>query len=374
MINPSSHGGLVIRKQALIPAAKSHPAAVPSLRLKDLAATLGLSQSTVSRALNGAGDQYRISPGTQKRILEAAEQFNYAPNALAQQLRQKRSYTMGVIVPEISEGYAAAVLSGIEDALFQEKFFYFVVSHRHQPDLLREYPRILLARSVEGLIVVDTPLYEEFPVPVVSVSGHQKHKSMIAIELDHLSAARSALTHLLDLGHRKIAFIKGQDFSSDTELRWKSIRRICAELFLPIDSTLVVQLEGNSAGSEPGYAATCKLLARGKIFTALFAFNDLSAIGAMTALHEHGFQIPSDISIVGFDDIPAAATVRPSLTTVRQPLHNMGNIAAIEALRLIQGAKTTYPKKFNTKSIQVQPIFVERESTTQAPTVARHKR
>lgn len=281
---------------------------------------------------------------------------------------------MGVIVPEISEGYAAAVLSGIEDALLQEKFFYFVVSHRHQSDLLRAYPRMLLARSIEGLIVVDTPLNEELPIPVVSVSGQQKHSGMITIELNHLTAVRYALTHLRELGHKKVAFIKGQSFSSDTELRWKSILKISAELKMAIDSKLVVQLEGNSAGSEPGYMATCKLLARKKEFTALFAFNDISAIGAMTALHEHGFRIPDDISIVGFDDIPAAATVRPSLTTVRQPLHNMGKIAANEALRLIQEKNVNAPKEVSKQSIQVEPFFVKRQSTAQASPAIWRKR
>lgn len=333
------------------------------MRLKELAAHLGLSQSTVSRVLNQAGDQYRIAPQTQKRILEAAEALNYAPNALAQQLRQKRSFTMGVMVPEISEGYAAAVLGGIEDVLLQENFFYFVVSHRHQPTLLQEYPRMLLARSVEGLIAIDTPLTEELPIPVVSVSGHQKLKGVVSIELDHLKAAHYALTHLVELGHRKIAFIKGQSFSSDTAPRWKSIQKVSAELGIYLDPKLVVQLEENLAGSEPGYRATLQLLSRKKDFTAIFSFNDVSAIGAITALHEHGLHVPRDISIVGFDDIPSATTIHPALTTVRQPLHNMGTIAATEALRLIQEKHKKSSGSMGFRSIPVTPLFIPRKSS-----------
>ena len=330
-----------------------------SVKLKDLAAHLGLSQSTVSRVMNDAGDEYRIAPETQKRILQAAALFNYEPNAVARQLRNKRSFTVGVIVPEISEGYASAVLGGIEDALLQEKYFYFVVSHRHRPDLLKGYPRLLLSRAVEGIIAVDTPIDEDLPVPVVAVSSHKHRKGVVTIELDHLTAVRYALNHLSALGHKRIAFIKGQSFSSDTASRWNAIRKVCAELRIPIDPQLVVQLEGTQPGSEPGLQATRALIARRKPFTAIFAFNDVSAMGAIAALHEAGLHVPRDVSVVGFDDIPAAATIRPSLTTVRQPLYDMGSTAAVHLLRIIRdGNSASAPQ-----SILVTPTFMQRHST-----------
>lgn len=330
-----------------------------SVKLKDLAAHLGLSQSTVSRVMNDAGDEYRIAPETQKRILQAAALFNYEPNAVARQLRNKRSFTVGVMVPEISEGYASAVLGGIEDALLQEKYFYFVVSHRHRPELLKGYPHLLLSRAVEGIIAVDTPMEENISVPVVAVSSHQHRKGIVTIQLDHLTAARYALNHLSALGHRRIAFIKGQSFSSDTAARWNAIRKVCAELEISIDPQLVVQLEGIVPGAEPGHQATRTLLARNKPFTAIFSFNDVSALGAISALHEAGLHVPRDVSVVGFDDIPAAATVRPGLTTVRQPLYDMGSTAAVHLLRLIrEGNASTAPQ-----SILVMPTFVQRHST-----------
>jgi len=267
-----------------------------------------------------------------------------------------------VMVPEISEGYSAMVLGGIEDTLLQEEFFYFVVSHRHRAELLAGYPRLLLSRSVEGIIAVDTPIGEPLSVPVVSVSGHRHGRGLLAIELDHLTAAQFALSHLRDLGHRRIAFIKGQTFSSDTRPRWDAIRRMSAQLGLRIHPELVVQLEGTEPGSRPGYDAAQRLLARGQRFTAVFAFNDASAMGAITALHEKGLHVPRDVSVVGFDDIPSAATMHPGLTTVHQPLREMGQTAAASLLRLIRNGAGAAQQP----AILVAPTFVKRHSTGKA--------
>jgi DNA-binding LacI/PurR family transcriptional regulator len=184
--------------------------------------------------MNDSAAEYRIAADTQQRVLEAAASLNYEPNAFARGLRKKRSFTLGVMVPEISEGYAATVLAGIGESLLQEKYFYFVVSHRHRPELLRSYPRLLLSRAVEGIIAVDTPVREELPVPIIAVSGNSRKNGILTIELDHETAARYALSHLFDLGHRKIAFIKGQSFSADTSARWAGIRKACSALGIRI--------------------------------------------------------------------------------------------------------------------------------------------
>src|SRR5579862_3899775 len=133
--------------------------------LKRLAEHLGVSQTTVSRVLNGAAKEYRISEKTQQRVLAAAAKLNYKANALARSLRSRRSKTVGVMVPEISEGYSTAVLGGIEDVLLLSGFFYFVVSHRHRAELLREYPSLLMSRAIEGLIAVDSAIEEDLPIP-----------------------------------------------------------------------------------------------------------------------------------------------------------------------------------------------------------------
>ncbi len=335
--------------------------------LKELAKHLGLSQTTVSRVINHSGGSHRISAATQERVLAAAAEMNYKASPLARGLRSRRSQTIGVMVPEISGGYSAAVLSGIEDVLLLSGFFYFVVSHHHRVELLRDYPALLLSRAVEGIIAVDSALDAELPVPIVAVSGHLRIPSILNIELDHTLAARYALEHLHGLGHRRIAFIQGQSFSSDTQVRWQAIVKVAGELGIAIDSRLVVALEGEDPTLEPGRVATHKLLAAGAPFTAIFAFNDLSAMGAIVALREAGLDVPTRVSVVGFDDVMGASTNNPPLPTVRQPLQEMGRAAATALLQRIREQRTNQPVTHAKNAILVLPTFVERKSTAAAP-------
>ena len=333
--------------------------------MKSLAEHLGLSKTAVSFVINRSPAAKSIPQRTQELIRAAARELNYRPNHLARSLRQQRSYSIGVIVPEISEGYAALVMSGIEDHLLQEGYFYFVVSHRHRSELIEEYPLLLQQRAVEGMIAVDTALPEGVQVPLVAVSGHRDVPGVTNIVLDHAQAATLALQHLAKLGHRKMAFIKGQEFSSDTAVRWDSVRGVAAKLGIEINDRLVVQLEGESSSPELGYQVTQKLLASNVPFTALFAFNDISAIGAIQALRESGRRIPDDVSVVGFDDIQSAAFQNPGLTTVKQPLRQMGVLAAETLLQRINApAKLPYPKE-----IIVEPEFIVRGSTGPLPRI-----
>ena len=329
------------------------------ITLKDLAAHLELSPATVSLVINRSPSAKSIPQRTQDRIRAAARELNYRPNFVARSLRQQRSFTIGVVVPEISEGYAALVMSGVEDHLLQEGYFYLVVSHRHREDLIAEYPRLLQQRAVEGLIAVDTACPEALRVPVVAVSGHRDVPGVTNVVLNHDKAASLAIEHLTELGHRQIAFIKGQAFSSDTEIRWQALCAAAAARGLTIAPELTGQLEGESSSPQLGYEVTRRLLASGKRFTALFAFNDISAIGAISMLREAGLRVPADVSVVGFDDIQSAAFQNPGLTTVRQPLREMGVIAAKTLLRRIAAPRDKpYPK-----TITVEPSLVVRAST-----------
>jgi LacI family transcriptional regulator len=327
--------------------------------LKELAAILELSQSTVSRIVNGAATQHRIAEETQQRVLHAAARYGYSANTVARSLRQKRSYTIGVILPEISEGYSTAVLSGIEDELLKDGFFYFVVSHHHRTELLEGYLRMMLARSVEGIIAVDTPIKEELPVPLVAVSGHRHHDGAINIELHHEQAAHLALSHLQTLGHKRIAFIKGQSFSSDTSPRWQAIKNAAKNLGIEVDPRLVVQLQSREPGPGPGLEVTRKLLETKQPFTAIFAFNDVTAIGAILALREVGLRVPRDVSVLGFDDVLVALTNNPPLTTIHQPLRTMGQTAASTLMGLI---RDEIPQP-HPDVITVYPKLVVRKST-----------
>lgn len=330
-----------------------------STSLKALAEHLGLSTATVSFVINRSPGARSIPASTQERIWLAARELNYRPNLMARSLRQKRSFTIGVIVPEISEGYAALVLSGIEDHLLQEGYFYFVVSHRHRKDLVDEYPVLLQQRAVEGLIAVDTPWNEDNQIPGVAISGHRQIPGVTNIVLDHNRAAHLALEHLKTLGHQHVALMKGQDFSSDTETRWAAVLGVARKLGIAVTERLTVQLEGDSPTPEVGYHTTRRLLAREEPFTALFAFNDISAIGAIKALREAGKRVPEDVSIVGFDDIQSAAFQNPGLTTVRQPLRQMGVVAAETLLQKIGGpTRDSVPAE-----IVVQPELIVRGTT-----------
>ena len=345
--------------------ATGHAARKP-MSLKKLADYLELSPATVSLVINRSSVADSIPQETKDRIFAAARKFKYRANFFARSLRTQRSFTIGVIVPEVSDGYSATVMSGVEDYLLQEGYFYFVASHRHRADLIDEYPRVFLERSVDGLIAVDTPWHLNLSVPVVTVSGHNDVKGVTNIVLNHQRAAEVALKHLFHLGHRRIAFMKGQEFSSDTEVRWANIERVANQLGLKINPRLVAQLEGDSPSPQLGYMATKMLLASGEAFSALFAFNDVSAMGAIRALREAGRLVPKDVSVVGFDDIQSAAFQNPGLTTVRQPLREMGRAAAEILLKRINRPGSEIRDKH-----VVEAELVIRETTGPAPVLTR---
>lgn len=331
----------------------------PSISLRDLGKHLGLSPTTLSLVLNASPAAASIPKETQERIFAAAKRLHYRPNFFARSLRSQRSYLVGVMVPELGEGYASLVLNGIEEGLMAQDYVYLVTSHRHKPESIERGAALLYERCVEGVIAVDTPLRQELPIPVVSISGHERVAGVTNIVLNHATAAELGLRHLLELGHRRIAFFKGQAFSSDTEVRFQAILRAAAKLGLDANPRLVAALEGDSPSPQTGYCAAKQLLATGEDFTALWAFNDISAIGAVRALIESGKQVPRDVSVLGFDDVHAAAFHNPALTTVRQPLARMGTVAAETLLRRILHAAEELPEE-----ISVEPELIVRESTS----------
>lgn len=330
--------------------------------LKQVAAAIGLSATTVSLVLNESPGSEAISRETKDKVFAAARKLNYHPNFLARALRSRRSYAVGVLGPELSDGYAALVVGGIEDTLLESGYMYLATSHRHLNPQIDNMARLLWERSVEGLILVDTPHPIHIPLPVVSVSGHGERDGVTNIVLDHETAADLGIGHLKDLGHRRIAIIKGQSFSSDTEVRWRAIESAARRHGVPIDPSLTVQLEGDSPSPETGYAATLILARRRIPFSALFAFNDVSAVGAIRALQDLGFPVPAAVSVIGFDDVWGSAYHIPSLTTIRQPLRRMGALAAATLLaRIREPGADRCPK-----TIQVSPELIVRESTAPA--------
>ena len=328
--------------------------------LKAVAQHLGLTPGTVSAVLNDSPSARSIPLETKNRIRAAAKELNYRPNFFARTLRNKRTYTIGVIAEEIGDSYSSPIISGIEQYLRQRDYFFLTVVHRHDPALLSRYSQLLSERGVEGIITVDTTVQEAPMLPTVAIAGHRKLKGVTNIVLDHERAAVLALNHLRSLGHERIAFMKGNPVSSDAKDRWDAICRVSGQLGITIDPELTVQIDADDPTPALGYPFAKELLSRHKPFTALFAYNDISAIGAIRALREHGLQVPEDVSVLGFDDIPGAAFNSPSLTTVRQPLNRMGDTAAQCLLDRIEGKKE-YPS-----DIAIEPELVVRESTAKA--------
>jgi LacI family transcriptional regulator len=295
-------------------------------------------------------------------VLDAARALNYRPNYFARYLNSKRSFTVAVMIPEISEGYGASIVSAIERRLARAGYLHFLATHHWSPELMEETPQMLIERGVEGFILVNMPLEHTLELPVVSIGGHKLLQNVTNIRVDNRRAGAQALEHLAQLGHRRIAFFKGHPGSADTEDRWRGIHDAAKRHGVEIDPSLTVQLHSRAyppapPSPEEGYMYAQKLLARKLEFTALFAFNDIAAIGAMSAFRDAGLRVPQDVSVIGFDDVQAAAFLNPPLTTMRQPLQHMGDLAAKILIRRI------VEKDIEPEEILSQAELVFREST-----------
>ena len=338
------------------------------VNLRLLAEHLKLSQTTVSLVLNNSPSAKSIPRETRDRVTEAAERLNYRPNYFARSLRQSKSMSVGVLAPDLSEGYFTRVMSGVVQELTAAHYFYFTACHDWRRELIEMYPRLLVERAVDGFLLLNTPAEAiEFPVPVVAISAHCPIENVTNIVLDHHLAVEQALNHLYALGHRRIAFMRGPRAIPDSEYRWESIQMVAREINLKIDPALVIRIDSAGwsmkAGYHPmapeiGYKPTQSLLEKTRDFTAIFCFNDIAAIGAIRALKDAGLAVPGNVSVVGFDDILSAAYFTPSLTTVRQPLTEMGKRGAQMLLERIANRDCEHPSE-----IVMAPELVVREST-----------
>lgn len=342
------------------------------VNLRMLAEHLELSQTTVSLVLNDSPSAKSIPQETRNRVTEAAQRLNYRPNYFARSLRQSRSMSVGVLAPDLSEGYFTRVMSGVVQELTDAHYFYFTACHDWKRELIEKYPRMLVERAVDGFLLLNTPAdHIAVPVPVVALSAHSAVENVTNIVLDHHLAVQQALSHLHELGHRRIAIMRGPRAIPDSEFRWESIQLVAHELNLKLDPAHVIRIDSAAwsmkAGYHPmapeiGYKPMKALLEKTRDFSAIFCFNDIAAIGAIRALKDAGLRVPEDVSVVGFDDILSAAYYTPSLTTVRQPLTEMGKRGAQVLLERIANKGKDYPTE-----IVMAPELVVRESTGPAP-------
>ncbi len=320
-----------------------------------LAEHLDLSPATVSFVLNNAPNR-SIPEATRERVRAAAREFNYQPSLVARMLQGKRSQTIGILLPELGEGYHAQVLAGAADVLMREGYFFFTAHHRHRKDLVDEYPRLLQQRGVEGILAIDSHLEEAPPSPTVTVAGYATLPGVSNIVLDHDRAAELALGYLVREGHRKMVFMRGPGLSSDTASRWRALVRMARLLKVPMPESHILSLEEFLSTPELGYPGVQQMLMRHHDFSAVVCFNDVSAIGAIRALHDGGLRVPEDVSVIGFDDLTVASYFVPSLTTIRQPLKEMGATAATLLLKKIRGESTD-------SVVKIEPELMVRESS-----------
>lgn len=342
------------------------------VNLRMLAEHLELSQTTVSLVLNDSPSAKSIPQETRNRVIEAARRLNYRPNYFARSLRQSRSMSVGVLAPDLSEGYFTRVMSGVVEELTTAHYFYFTACHDWKRELMEKYPRMFVERAVDGFLLLNTPAeHIDVPVPVVAISAHSPVKNVTNIILDHHKAVQLAIAHIYELGHRRIAILRGPRAIPDSEFRWESCQQVTREMDLKLDPSLIVRIDAagwsmktgyHPMAPEIGYKPMQSLLERTRDFTAVFCFNDIAAIGAMRALKEAGLRVPEDVSVVGFDDILSAAYSTPSLTTVRQPLTEMGKRGAQILLDRIGDREKEFPAE-----VVMEPELVVRESTCPAP-------
>jgi LacI family transcriptional regulator len=342
------------------------------VNLRMLAEHLGLSQTTISLVLNDSPSAKSIPQETRDRVMEAAQRLNYRPNYFARSLRQSRSLSVGVLAPDLSEGYFTRVMSGVVEELTAANYFYFTACHDWKRELIEQYPRMLVERAVDGFLLLNTPADSiEVPVPVVAISAHSAAANVTNIVLDHHLAVQQALSHLYELGHRRIAFMRGPRAIPDSEFRWIAIQEVAKEIGIKIEPAHVIRIDtagwSMKTGYHPmapeiGYKPMAALLEKRRDFTAIFCFNDIAAIGAIRALKDAGLSTPGDVSVVGFDDIQSAAYSTPSLTTVRQPLLEMGRRGAQVLLERIANREKEFPSE-----IVMAPELIVRESTGPAP-------
>lgn len=341
--------------------------------MRDVAEDSGFSPATVSIVLNNAPLARYIAPATKKRIEEAAKKLGYRPNAMARFLRSKRSHSMGVILFDVTDPFCIPVLRGIENELYSSSYVPIFADAHNQPNRFERYLEMLLEHHVEGLIVVanwlvvDIHLLADLSkrnVPAATIGWEMPGDTVSSVMVDNEIGGRIALEHLHQLGHRKIAFIRGPKMIIDTAPRWRGMQKYAHTVGMEIDPALVLQLPDSfdpNSGFEGGHRLTEELLQKRKKFTALMAFDDVTAMGAIRALTKAGIRVPEQCSVMGFDDVALSALSAPSLTTVRQPLEAMG----ANAVNIVMdGIKAGLEKReWSAARQKMNPELVIRDST-----------
>jgi len=337
--------------------------------LLDIARESGFSVSTVSIVLSEAPLSKNVAEKTRAHIRTIARQLGYHPDAYARSLRRRSTMTIGVLAFDLSDPFCVPLMRGIQEGAHKAGYMPLVMDAQTQRKLFDSYLHTMLERRAEGVIVIASWVFEETNllgdirknnVPIVIVGRDLTQRDISSILVDNEVGGAMAARHLYELGHRQIAVIRGPEEMCDSEPRWAGIQRVAQETGIKLDEQLVFQLRGvagPASGFEGGLQFAKKMLATGKPFTAVLAFDDLTALGVVRGLTECGVHVPEDCSVMGFDDVLPAEVATPAMTTIRQPLREMG-VEAAE--RVLQAIKSGAGKA---KLHLTQPELVARKST-----------
>ena len=344
-----------------------------AITIRDIAGRAGVSASTVSMVLNDAPLARYIRTTTKRRIEEVARSLGYRPNQLARSLRSQRNHTVGVMVFDITDPFCTPILRGIESALYQASYVPIFTDAHNDRSRFERYVEMLLERRIEALVVIANWLFvdinvladlEKRSIPTVVIGRRLDTDSISSVMVDNEVGATMALEHLYKLGHRKIAFIRGPKRIVDSAPRWHGVRSFARSAGLRINPNLVAELPDTSHPTEAFEAAchlTEEMLRRHRSFTALMAFDDISALGALRALIKAGIKVPEQCSIIGFDDTAPAALSAPPLSTVRQPMETMG---ATAVQIVVDAIDSSLEKRHNgIVHLRLSPELIVRDST-----------
>ncbi|MGQ9631592.1 MAG: LacI family DNA-binding transcriptional regulator [bacterium] len=310
--------------------------------LKDIAERVGVSVTTVSRVINDVDSPIKIKQETRDKILRVARELNYKPNVFARYLKTKRSNIIGVVIQNIADPYFGEMIDGIEQVLNQHKYFFLLSTISNSLEKERSYLEKLRLSRADGIVIAgsmpqiaDREIAQlvEDEIPVVLIGREFDDPRVPYVTMDNERGGFLAVEYLIELGHRDIGFILGPDYSGDAQQRLAGYKGALAQHGLQYDEGLTIK-GGND--EESGYRSMNALLDRKKPLSAVCTFNDRTALGAMRAIRNRGLRVPEDISVVGFDDIPAAEYSEPPLTTIRQPVRELGRQGALLLIKCLE--------------------------------------
>ena len=312
------------------------------IKLKDVAKLANVSPSTVSRVIN---EKTIVSEKTRKKVLKAISELSYVPNALAQNLRSQRTNTIGVIVSDIRVNYYAEIIKGIQNRAYSEKYRVIICDTENDKEKEEEYLKLLLDRSVDGLILVTSKLSDTEIIDIaekgysVGVIGRNiNHNEILDVSTNNMDVAKQAVEHLINQGNEGVAFLSGYSHSNDNYDRLEGYIKALKANGIPFKPELV---EVGNFSEDGGYEAISKLFKKDVPFSAVFCANDEMALGVYRACREHNLNIPKDLSVVGVDNIRTSHYLQPPLSTIYQPNYDMGGILARKMIEKMQNKVPT---------------------------------